>query len=1012
MHKYFINLAVIIANSKITDMRKILLGKTFLWLLLTLPFLAFSQGTVSGNITDADNGLPLPGVNVVIEGTTSGTTTDFDGYYEITINNFPATLVFSSLGYETQNQQVTGPTTTLSFSMASSATGLDEVVVTGLATSIKRSNSANAVASVSAEQLTGTTAPPTLDGALYGKFAGAIVNANSGAPGGGISVKLRGATSLQGNVQPLYIIDGVYVDNSSINAGLNTVSAAAGQGSDSNQDNPTNRIADINPEDIANVEILKGASAAAIYGSRAAAGVVIITTKRGKSGETKFSFSQSTGWTQAINLLGVRDYNEQRVQSTFGDAAVANFIAARDAGRLVDYENEIFGERGIISITNLSMSGGGEKTKFYTGVTHNNEKGIVLNTGYEKTSLRLNLDHIPTDFLKFSLSSNYIYSSSDRGFFNNDNTGTTIGIALSATRPWDPLFPNADGIYPDHPNNSSNPLQTRDLVTNNEKVNRIIMGGSMNLDIYKAERSNLELILRGGLDFYGQQTRAVFPKELQFQKLANGGLNGVSAQGDTQNKNYNLSAFLVHNYFTEGGFNFRTQAGLTREYFDQNTQLITATGLVASETNVDQAANTGVNQTRLLQEDSGFFVQEEVNFQDKVIATIGVRGDKSSNNGDANELFYYPKASLALSLNEFDFWKEESVWDQFKLRIAYGEAGNFPPFGALFTSYNAFSTDGILGISLIGLRGDGNLKSERQKELEFGTDLSFFDGRLGLSGTYYIKTIDDLILQAALEPSTGFTQQFVNAGELQNKGIEITLNAIPFQNENLQWDLGVNFFKNTSEITRLDVPAFNIGAFGATLGTFRIEEGSSATQIVGIGPNPGPNGFQQFGDAEPDFQMGFNSSLKYKDFSFSMVWQWKNGGENINLTTLLTDLNGTSHDYDDIALDPDGVLGNGPYRVSQLGSSAKVFVEDASYVRLRELGVYYTLSQQLLSGVAGGSIDSIKIGFSGTNLLNFFDYNSYDPEISNFGGGTIFTGVEVTPFPSSKRFLFNVAVNF
>lgn len=796
----------------------------FLVWFCALPMLLVAQGTITGNVTAAADGLPLPAVNVVVKGTTTGTTTDFDGNYEITVNDFPVILVFSSLGYADQEVEAT-EATQINTALEEAATGLDEVVVTGLATSIKRENAANAVASVSAEALTGTTPPPTLDGALYGKFPGAIVNSNSGAPGGGISVKLRGATSLQGNVQPLYIIDGVYVDNSSTSAGLNAVSGAAGQGSVANQDNPTNRIADLNPEDIANIEILKGASAAAIYGSRAAAGVVIITTKRGSAGETKFSFSQSTGWTQAINLLGPRDYNEQRVRDTFGDDAVIDFNAARNGGGgLVDYEDEIFGERGIISITNFSMSGGDQKTKFYAGVTHNNEDGIVLGTGYEKTSVRLNLDHRPADFVRFSLSSNYIYSSSERGFFNNDNTGTTIGIALTATRPWDRLFPNEDGIYPDHPNNSSNPLQTRDLITNNEKINRIIMGGTMNMDFYRNENSNLELILRGGLDFYGQQTRAIFPKPLQFQKIANGGLNGVSAQGDVQNKNYNLSAFLVHSFTTDSDLNFRTQAGITREYFDQNVELITATGLVASETNVDQAANTGVNQTRLLQQDSGFFVQEEINFQDKVIATVGVRADKSSNNGDANKLSYYPKASLALSLNEFEFWKEDAAWEQFKLRIAYGEAGNFPPFGALFTSYNAFSTDGILGISLIGVRGDGTLESERQKELEFGTDLSFFQRRLTLSGTYYIKTIDNLILLAALEPSTGFTQQYVNAGELQNKGIELSLDATPIQTENLSWDLGVNFFKNTSEITRLDIPAFNIGAFGATLGTFRIEE--------------------------------------------------------------------------------------------------------------------------------------------------------------------------------------------
>lgn len=980
------------------------------FLLFLIPCAMMGQSVVTGVISDVGNN-PIPFVNVIEKGTSNGTTSDFDGNYSITLSGDSGTLEFTYLGYATQEIAVTS-SQTLNVTLEESSESLDEVVISGLASSVKRSNAANAVASISAEQITGTTPPPTLDGALYGKFAGALVSQNSGAPGGGLSIKLRGATSIQGNTQPLYIIDGVYVDNSSISAGLNAVSAASAGGSASNQDNPTNRIADINPDDIQNIEILKGASAAAIYGSRAAAGVVIITTKKGKAGETQFKFGQSFGWTQVTKLLGLRNYNEQRVEDSFGADAVPLFIAARDEGRLVDYEEEIFGEKGLISKTNFSMSGGDTKTRFYAGVTHSNENGIVKNTGYEKTSLRLNLDHRATDFLKVSLNTNYINSKSDRGFFNNDNSGTTIGVTLTGTTPWLELFPDENGVYPDNPAGASNPLQTRDRVTNRETVDRFIIGASANLDIFKAEKSSLELIMRGGLDTYGQKSRAIFPKDLQFQKPANGGQNGVAVQGDTQNRNYNLAAFLVHNYRTDNELSFRTQAGITREYFDRNTQLITASGLVASETNVDQAANTGTNQFRLLQEDAGFFVQEEVNYQDKLIGAIGLRGDKSSNNGDANKLNYYPKASLAANINKFGFWKEDGFINKLKLRTAYGEAGNFAPFGALFTSYTSFSTDGLLGISLVGVRGDAGLSPERQKELEFGTDITFFNNKIDFSATYYIKTVDDLILNSALSPSSGFTSEFVNAGELQNKGIELSLNSTIIESENFVWDASVNWFKNTSKITRLDVDPFNVGAFGATLGTFRIEEGSSATQIVGIGPNPGANGFQKFGDSEPDFQMALNNSLQYKDFQLSFLWQWKKGGDNINLTTLLSDLNGTSADYDNFGLDPTGTLANGPYRVSQLGSSAEVFVEDASYLRLREVGLYYTLPSATLDNFLGGNIDNIKVGFSGTNLINIFDYNSYDPEVSNFGGGGIFTGVEVTPFPSSKRFLFNLAVNF
>lgn len=988
----------------------------FIICLFLFPSVIFGQEILTGKTINQATGELVPFVNVVEKGTTNGTTSDLDGNFSLRVNSLPTTLVFSYIGFETQELRVTN-NSPLTISFIESAAALDEVVVTGLATSVRRQNSANAVASITAEDLVGTTTPPTLEGALYGKFPGAIVSANSGAPGGGLSIKLRGATSIQGNTQPLYIIDGVYVDNSSIPAGLNAVSRAAAGGSASNQDNPSNRIADINPEDIANIEILKGASAAAIYGSRAAAGVVIITTKRGIAGETSYDFSHSTGWTEVINLLGVRDYTEERVLESFDEANLAEFIAARDENRLIDYEEELFGEKGMIYVTNFSTSGGGEKTRYFAGISHTDEAGIVKNTGYEKLSLRLNVDHRANDFIKLALSTNYINSSSDRGYFNNDNTGTTLGVALTATTPWLQLFPDENGNFPDNPRGASNILQTRELVTNNEKVDRVIMGGTANIDLYKREKSNLELILRGGLDYYSLNTLAFFPKELQFQKPSNGGQNGVSVQGSTANKTYNLSAFLVHNYFTDNEINFRTQAGLTREYFDRNGYLITATDLVASETNVDQATNTGVDQNRLKQQDAGFFVQEEVNYQDKIIATLGVRGDKSSNNGDANELFYYPKASVAISLNEFGFWNEASVLNQFKLRAAYGEAGNFPPIGALFTSYNSFTNVGIdgttlKGISLRGIRGNPDLKSERQKEFETGIDFGLFNNRLNGSVTYYIKTIDDLILQASKEPSSGFTSEFVNAGSLENRGIEIGLTAVLARSEDFNWDFNVNFFKNESEITELNVPAFNAGGFGATLGTFRIEEGESATQIVGIDPNAGPDGLLKFGDAEPDFQMGFNNGLSYKNFDLNFLWQWKKGGDNINLTALLTDLNGTSHDFDTIDLDPEGELGNGPYRVSQLGISAGVFVEDASYLRLREAGLYYTIPLDLTGGILDGSLKRVRIGFSGTNLINIFDYNSYDPEVSNFGANGIFNAVEVTPFPSSKRFLFNVDINF
>jgi len=976
-------------------------------MLAFVPLGLFAQQTIDGNITDGSSGAPLPGVNVVVKGTTNGTTSDFDGNYSISVSSFPVTLVFSSLGYQTIEQPVSSATT-VNIVLVVSATGLDEVVVTGLATSIKRSNAANAVASVNAEDLAGRTPPQTLDGALAGKFVGAQITQASGAPGGGISVKLRGVTSINGNGQPLYIIDGVYVNNNSVFAGgLNDVSNAAGGGASTtdNQDNASNRIADIDPSDIANIEILKGASASAIYGSRAAAGVIIITTKKGQQGKTKINFSQAVGWNEAVNLLGQRNWTSALAESVYGEGAL--FTAAESAGTLIDYEDEIYGEKGFITNTNVSISGGNDKTSFFASFTTNEEDGIVKRTGADKKSIRLNVDHRITDDIKLSLTGNYINSGADRGFFNNDNTNTTIGVSTLFTRPWDFLLPDSDGNYPDHPANSSNQIHTRDVMINNESVRRLIAGGSLDVNLWRNENQNLKMILRAGVDTYTLKTTVFFQRDLQFMSPSVGGVDGLSSEGTTQNTDANYSAFLVHNYTTDNEISFTTQAGLTSQQFSQNTVRVTSTGLIASEQNVDQAANVGVDQFRLEQEDSGFFVQEEVNYQNKIIGTLGLRGDKSSNNGDANKLFYYPKASAAVNLHNFDFWSLGNV-NQFKIRGAYGEAGNFAPNGALFTTYINSSIVGNVGIITPSTLGDPSIQPERQKELELGFDVGILDNRISLEFTWYNKKVEDLILQADNEPSSGHSFRWANAGSLENNGIEIGLNASIFNTDDFSWDLNTNWFTNNSEITELTVNSFDTQGFGTGLGTFRIEEGKSATQIVG---NDANGNVVVLGDAEPDFQMAFNNSFRYKDFTLSFLWHWKSGGDNVNLSRLLSDFGGTSADYDGLNVDPAGTTANGDYRIGAfLGGNAEPFVEDASYLKLRELGLYYNLPKATLDNIFNGHISEVKVGFSGRNLINIFDYNSYDPEVSNFGSAAAGIGIEVAPFPSSKRFMFHLSV--
>ena len=507
-------------------------------------------------------------------------------------------------------------------------------------------------------------------------------------------------------------------------------------------------------------------------------------------------------------------------------------------------------------------------------------------------------------------------------------------------------------------------------------------------------------------------TTAIFPNSVQFQRDG-AGLNGVSVQGFTKNLNTNLAAILVHSYYTDSGTSFTTSAGVTQEDFDRNTILGIASNLIGAETNLDQAGNRNVTQVRQIQQDRGFFVQEEINYNDQFLATIGMRADKSSNNSDANKLYYYPKANLAINLHNFDFFNKDGLVDAFKLRVAYGESGNFARFGAKSTILASTIVDGQAGVIVPALLGNSDVGPERQKELEFGFDLGV-NNNVTLEATYYIKSVEDLLLEADVPTSSGFGRQVTNAAQLQNKGIELALNLGLVNREDFVWNARISAWKNSSKVTELLVPAYTTGGFADFLGQFLIKEGFSPTTIIGVGPEPtitlngdGDPTLAELGNAEPDLQMSWLNSISYKNFDFTFLWHWKNGGSNINLSALLFDLNETTHDFDDMGLDPDGVLANGPYRLSVLGSDTDPYVEDASYMRLREVGLYYTFPEGTLPGAS-----NLKIGFSGNNLINIFDYNSYDPEVSNFGNNGLSTGVEVTPFPSSKRWDFHVSASF
>ena len=969
---------------------------------LLFPCLLLAQGkTITGRITDP-RGNPVSGVSIVINNTNRGTVTDADGKFKLDV---PAnsTVIISYAGFKSQVIQTESLAADAQIRLEEDFTKMEEVVVTGLATSVKRRNLANAVGTISSKELNSVAPAQTFDAALNGKIPGAYINANSGAPGGGISVKLRGVTSVFGNTQPLYVVDGVFMDNSFTSGGLNSVTKALRDGSvTSNQDNPSGRIADLRAEDIENIEILKGASAAAIYGSKASAGVIIITTKRGKQGKTNVTVSQDLGQISVGKLLGVREFNADRAASLSSDPATSDalrqqFVDAEAKGEIYDYEKEVYDHKRFARNTVISISGGGEKTNFYFSTGQKDEGGIVDGTGYRNTSLRFNIDHRINDNIKLGISSMYINSSADRGLFGNDNSGTTIGIALSSTPSFAQLHPDQYGNYPANPFAASNPLQTIALMKNNESVNRFATGLNLEAILQKSSRSVTKFIGRGGFDFYNLQTNVLFPSELQFQAVD----KGTSIQGTTRNLNTNYILSLVNTYAASGNLSFTTSAGITRETGDYNNLLNVATQVISGQSNVDQAGALNATQFRAKFLNDGFFVQEEASIHDAVMLTGGVRFDRSSNNGDAGKYYAYPKAGVSVNLTRLGLIKG-GLFDNLKIRAAYGEATNVPAYGSKFTTLVVSNIQGNPGSLVNTQSGDPDIKPERQTELEAGVDFSMLNGRLGIEFTYYNKKIFDFLMQAPLPASSGFSTQWVNAGDLRNRGVEIGLNARPVVSNTIGWNASVNFWLNRSLVTRYTLTPVPQGSFGYVLGSFQIEQGKSATQIVGLNGA----GVGVLGNAEPKFQMNTYNEITFKNkLSLSFLLHWKKGGDNVNLTYLENDFGQTTADFDKVTNKlgvPDGF-----YRLMQVGTSAAVFVEDASYLRLREIGLYYTFDKLTFISF----IKRIRVGASLNNYLTITNYKSYDPEVSNFGTG-FSTGVDVDPYPATKRATFHIAIDF
>ena len=956
-------------------------------LLCALPAAAQVR-QLTGKVTNSQTQEGLSEATVAVIGTGIVAITNTEGNYVLNAPDRELSLMVRAIGYKRQQVTVPASQAMANVGLEPDLFKLEEIVITGQVTGIERQNLPNAVATVDAADI-GRAPTPTLESALQGKIPGALIQANSGAPGGGIQLNLRGVSTINASVDPLFVVDGIVVSNAIIPNGANAVTQAQAGGNPRNQDNPVNRLADLNPADIQRVEVLKGGSAAAIYGSKATNGVVIITTKRGQVGRPQFNISQRFGFFEAANLLGQRQFPTLADAYQFSsDSTLVASLFNATGGQSFNFEEELYGRRPLSTETSASVSGGTEGTQYFISGLVKNDGGIATNTGYKKQSVRANIDQDLGGGVQLEVNTNVIHSTSERGLSNNDNAGTSPYLVF----PFTPSFMNlqpTNGVYPVNPFERSNPLQTFDLLQNDEDVWRVLGTVTAKWGVIRSARSNLQIITIGGVDFFNQRNNFVSPPALQYEP--NDGQPGTVVLTKAQNRNLNFAVNATHT-FTPVSDNWQatTSAGVQYEDRELNSTQLLGRTLLAG-TSPDLAASVTPFQQIEPVRDLGIFGQEEVLlFDRRLLLTAGVRADRSSSNGNTSKYFFYPK--LAAS---YRFIKPFGGIDEMKLRAAYGQTGNRPIFGTKYRSDTTATIDGNFARLIPVQAGDPDIKPERQKEYEAGIDAALGNGRVDLSLTVYQRNISDLILVQTISPSLGQQfRAFSSNSTLRNQGVEASFGIQPVRTRDASWLFRTTFSLNRSKITELSVPTFQTGGFGTSLGTFQIEEGKSATQIAGR------EGV--VGDAYPDFQMSFTNDIDWRGFSLGFLFDWKQGGDIINLTEFLYDAGQNSKDF----------VEAGAQRQVEFASRTGVYVQDGSYLKLREVNLGYTLPDRITSSLFGSSIRSARLSLSGRNLLRFTGYRGLDPEVSNFGNQAIVRNVDVAPFPPNRSYFLSVDLGF
>jgi TonB-linked SusC/RagA family outer membrane protein len=985
--------------------------KSWKWLtliILSLPNFAFGQLTIEGKVTD-NRGEALVGANVFVIGTNRGAATDVNGSYKILLTVSPAgeTIVEARfIGYKTARQTLTQTSgiATTDFALKPDALQLDEVVVTGTSVATTKRQLGNAISTVAVRELSSSGAT-AVDAALAGKLSGALITQNSGNPAGGITVRLRGTSTVLGSADPLYIVDGVIVSNDSpqlIDLGGYR----------------QNRLVDLNPNDIDRIEVIKGAAAAAIYGSRANNGVVQIFTRRGNVGAPQITLSTRLTSSAVRKTLEVNKFPFDKPESDATKKAVTRY----------DYQDFIF-QRAYGVENNASVTGGSGATQYYFSGSYLGNEGIIRESSYKRMGGRARLDQTLADWARVSVGANYTYSQSHEipngGI--NEAYGALTGMIFSPNTV-DPRRNPQTGLYPNTASiNRTNPVEAIERFDFRQQTSRFI--GDLQFNMTPLKGLGIDYTL--GYDTYDQSGTGFIPSGTSAALYP----LGFARRGnrDFLQVNNDLNIRYQRNLF--GDVQSTTVAGATLQYERSANFTAQSTQLSPVSQIVTAGAAQVLGEFRSTNVIYGAFAQETFGLWNRLFLTGAVRFDASSVFGEDDRWQFYPKASASYLISDENFWRNSSlakIFPSFKLRGSWGESGGLTAIGPFdrFTNYNPFSYDGKAGLVPNSQLGTAEIKPERQRETEVGVDLGLWGDRIGVEFSYYNKHVDDLLLFRSLAPSTGFLTRLENVGTLDNKGFEILLRALVLQGGKLRWNTTLTYSENRNEVNGIEGGFLLLGdAFGQAaaynglpLGVFyttflaRNPDGTPLLTTAGLpqaeqrsrAANGQPTGGtvrKVTGNPNPDFIASWINEFEFdRNFSLRAQFDAMYRFDVFNFTRRVGargPLYGNLVDYER------ELRGEVPAGTTNaLFGVLSEWIEDGSFIKLRELSLSYDMHPKIF-GVRG-----LRLSLIGRNLFSIDDYSGYDPEINTAGQSTSVRGFDFVEVPIPRTYSFGLTVSY